>query len=70
MAQASPSTVALIAHGIIERKIKFRELDESDFSGFIVPGTTMSYGERTRLDACREAWDLVKAAEIVMQANP
>lgn len=64
-ANAAPlATVALIAHGIIERKVKFGSLDSSDFSGHHVPGTNgVTYYQRTQRQACREAWALIQEAE-------
>jgi hypothetical protein len=64
-ASAAPlATVALIAHGIIERKVKFGALDASDFTDYKVPGTNgQTFHRRTMADACREAWNLVQEAE-------
>lgn len=62
--QANAGTVALIAAGIIERRVRFRELDQQDFSALTVYGTDgLSYMKRTMLAVCAEAWMLVEAAE-------
>lgn len=64
-ATAAPlATVALIAHGIIERKVRFGALDSSDFNHHTIPGSNgITYVQRTMRTACEEAWALVKEAE-------
>lgn len=64
MSKISASTVALIAHGIMERKVKFGHLDATNFTSMKPYGTGYrTFREQAQHEACIEAWDLVKAAE-------
>ena len=58
------ATVALIASGIIDRKVRFGVLDESDFTAYVIPGTEgKTFFRRTQEDAVSEAWALIQLAE-------
>ena len=62
-APANAGTVALIAHGIMERKVQFGALEIGDFSPLKCYGTNKTYLERTIHEACLEAWKIVSIAE-------
>jgi len=63
-APVNHGTVALIAAGIIERKIKFGDLVAQDFSSCKpYHSTCETFLQQTQESACREAWGLVKAAK-------
>lgn len=62
-APANAGTVALIAHGIMERKVQAGELEAADFSPLKCYGTDRTYLERTIHAACLEAWKIVSMAE-------
>jgi hypothetical protein len=63
MGPVSGASVALIAQGILERKVKFGDLDASDFTNYQVPGMEETYREITIRRACEEAWAIVGMAE-------
>lgn len=69
-APANAGTVALIAHGIMERKVQTGELEAGDFSPLKCYGTNRTYLERTIHAACLEAWKIVSIAEETRPAEP
>jgi len=57
-------TVALITAGIIERKVRFGDLDATDFSTCMkYGGSKTTYLESTYKTAAFEAWKLIQAVE-------
>jgi hypothetical protein len=62
--RVNAGTVALIAQGILERKVQFGHLEAQDFSSLKPYGTgCATFREKAHEDACIEAWALVKKAE-------
>lgn len=62
-APANAGTVALIAHGIMQRRLETGQIDAGDFSPLKRYASNGSRLDHTIREACLEAWKIVTIAE-------
>lgn len=69
-----PETIAALAWRMIEKKLDDEQIDQSDLTGFRVPGSLTTtgrdetYRQRTYRIACHEALELLEEAQRTVEA--